>query len=111
MTLGLDPFTCAAPAGTGQPWTCLHLDEPSACETNAQLEQPGGAVYEADIQVTALLGSEVQVTGTDQATGRTFSCTGVVSFSIDEALLWSCEACDGDACQACSVPQTSLCQL
>lgn len=108
-TLSLDPFTCAAPTGEGVPWTCLHANAQDTCELEGRVEQPAGETYDADVVVTAGLGSNVNVVGT-HANGSTFTCDGVVSFAFDVVSTWTCEACDAEgACTACEIDQTAYC--
>ena len=113
MTLSLDPFTCAAPTGQGAPWMCLHQVEQSSCTLDSVLEQSLGETHDATVTMVAQLGSVVTVQGTHNQTGRTFVCTGEVSYDVSTQSPWSCETCDagGTTCETCTIGQSWRCTL
>jgi hypothetical protein len=114
MTLSLDPFTCAAPDGNdGQPWMCAHIPAQDDCSVPATMEQPLGDTWNASVTVDAAFGNMVTVTGTHADTGRTFTCTGKVSYDTFDAQSWSCTSCAPGAvdCIDCIVLQQGGCNL
>jgi hypothetical protein len=111
MTLSLDPFTCAPPAGPGAPWTCLHATEQASCSLAATVGRPLEEPFDADVAVTAAFGNVVKVEGRHHVTGRTFACEGKVSYDPLRVETWACSACLGAQCDACDVDVTGLCNL
>jgi len=77
------------------------------------VEQPLAGAYDADITVEASFGSMVTVSGTHNVTGRTFTCTGRVSFDWSTQETWTCTACasDGTTCETCDIEESYVCAL
>jgi hypothetical protein len=111
QTLDLDPFTCDKPTGAGNPWTCLHPQDQQGCVFGATLEQPFGLTYPGSIEITASFGSELGVKGSDPASGRSFTCSGKISYDAFFPQSWACSACLGGSCKSCTITASADCQL
>ncbi|RYE90127.1 MAG: hypothetical protein EOO75_10655 [Myxococcales bacterium] len=111
-TLSLDPTTCQPAAAPGAPWVCLHNNTQDSCTTTGPVENPFNPAYQGSFQLTAQTGSKVTVKGVQATTGRTFECTGTVSFD-DTPTVWSCQGCAGGGgdCVTCEVNQFYGCML
>jgi hypothetical protein len=56
-------------------------------------------------------GNVITVEGAHHAMGRTFTCTGKVSYDLFKLETWSCSACDGELCGSCAIDVTGDCNL
>jgi hypothetical protein len=107
--LSVDPFTCAAKT------SCISGVQKQSCSYEADImDHPTKPPWNADVTVTAGTNRTVTVTGTDTATGRTFSCTGTAADDFGYApTTWSCTACaaGGSSCTTCAATHDGLCKL
>jgi hypothetical protein len=110
QTLDLDPFTCQKPP-TGNPWTCIHPKDQQGCIADVVLEQPPDVMYAGSFELTASFGSQLTLEGSDAANGRSFTCTGKISYDMSSQQAWNCSACVGSSCTSCIVHASADCQF
>jgi hypothetical protein len=77
---------------------------------DVQLEQPLGDIYAGKIELGASFASQVKLTGSDP-TGRTFECSGKISYDAFSPESWSCSACAAGNCKTCTIVATADCNL
>lgn len=112
----IDLFTCGFEGFYTFSSTCISppqqgIDE---CVWNEAGYAVGTAMQDPQAHVKVEIGADgvVTLTGNQDGTGRTFTCTGVFSWSQDYLATvgqWTCTACLGDQCSTCEPLQAIAC--
>lgn len=107
--LSMNPFTCG---GTS---VCISGVQSNSCSYDADISPDAqSAPWDAAVTIEAGTNRSVKITGVDNATGKTFTCTGVAADEWGWApTTLTCTTCDagGGGCQTCSVVHDGLCKL